>query len=80
VVLPAGNWAVAADARIGPTGGRRWAGFPRGALARTPKGVFDYNVYLTLARLARLLPAHTVLLSQLTAQTRLSSTEKEIVI
>jgi Carboxymuconolactone decarboxylase family len=40
----------------------------------------EFNLTVTLARLGRLFPAHTVLLSALRGGMRLMSTEKEIVI
>jgi len=39
-----------------------------------------FNVFLVLARLGRIFPAHSVFLSQLLAKTKLSAVEKELIV
>jgi 4-carboxymuconolactone decarboxylase len=82
VRLPPGNWNLPSEFRIGPVDRSSLGLVSRAILwfARRRGGGFDHNVFLTLARLGRLFPAHTILLGRLLGETRLSQAEKELVI
>ncbi len=82
--LPAGQWDLFQKPRVAPA--RR---SELGRIARTVLGVVrrrtgeqtDFNVFLTLARLGRLFPAHSVFLSQLLGNnTRLNPQDKELIV
>lgn len=81
--LPRGNWTLPTTPSIAPAARSALSPVARGLLwlmrqrTREPE---DFNVFLTMARLGRLFPAHTVFLSQLLGKTRLSPVEKEIVV
>lgn len=83
IELPPGNWELFVKPRISPA--------DPASLGRTARAILwavrrktgqskDFTVFLTLARLGRIFPAHSVFLSQLLGKTRLSGREKELVV
>jgi AhpD family alkylhydroperoxidase len=83
VELPAGEWMLFDAPRIPPANPSTLGRVARGVLwlvRRQTKEVADFNVFLVLARLGRLFPAHAVFLSRLLGKTRLSAAEKELIV
>src|SRR5205809_1022004 len=83
VQLPPGEWTLFTSPRVAPADPSTLGRVARGVLwlvRRQTKEAADYNVFLVLARLGKLFPAHTVFLSQLLGHTRLSGAEKELVV
>ena len=83
VELPTGQWTLFDAPRIEPANPSTLGRVTRGMLwlvRRQTKESADFNVFLVLARLGRLFPAHAVFLSQLLGKTRLSAAEKELIV
>lgn len=83
IELPAGRWITFRTPRVPPADRSSLGRVARAALwavRRRSGQSADFTVFLTLARLGRIFPAHSVFLSQLLAATRLSATEKELVV
>lgn len=83
IELPPGDWILLDTPRIPPAEKSSLGRITRAVLwaaRRKTKEANDFNVFLTLARLGRIFPAHTVLVSQLLGKTRLRNTEKELIV
>jgi len=83
VELPPGRWTLFDAPRVPPADRRSVGAIARGVLwlvRRQTKEATDFNVFLVLARLGRIFPAHSVFLSQLLAKTKLSAVEKELIV
>ncbi|MBV8180248.1 MAG: hypothetical protein JO045_15880, partial [Mycobacterium sp.] len=83
LVLPAGEWTLMPTPRVLPAPPASLGLVARALLWLTRRRTgqkSNFTVLLTLARLGRLFPAHTIFLSQLLGRTRLSPVEKEIVV
>jgi 4-carboxymuconolactone decarboxylase len=83
VVLPAGQWTLFDTPRVPPANPRSLGPVARGVLwlvRRRTKQAADFNVFLVLARLGRIFPAHSIFLSQLLGKTKLTAAEKELIV
>jgi AhpD family alkylhydroperoxidase len=83
LALPAGEWTLMPMPRVLPAPPASLGLVARALLWLTRRRTgqkSDFAVLLTLGRLGRLFPAHTIFLSQLLGRTRLSPVEKEIVV
>ena len=83
LVLPAGDWTLIPRPRVAPAARSSLGPVARALLWLTRRRTSerdDFTVLLTLARLGKLFPAHTIFLSQLLGKTRLTAVEKEIVV
>jgi 4-carboxymuconolactone decarboxylase len=83
IELPPGQWTLLDHPRVPPANPSSLGRVARGVLwlvRRQTREPSDFNVFLTLARLGRLFPAHSVLLSRLLGETRLSGQEKELIV
>lgn len=81
--LPSGNWSLPGTPNIAPAARSTLSPVARGLLwlmRRRTRQRTDFNVFLTMARLGRLFPAHAVFLSQLLGRTRLPAAEKETIV
>lgn len=83
IQLPPGHWTLLDEPRVPPASRESLGPVAKAVLwlaRRKTNEDNDFNVFLTLARLGRIFPAHSLLVSQLLGKTRLRKTEKELVV